>query len=143
MNNFSAFIRFQRKKQGFTQEELAAKAGVGIRFIRELEHGKETIQLNKVEQVLNLFGYQLTATKQRIDAYNIYWNYLNKGVKITLTNKMIKYGIIINEIIDKKENKIGAWQFVPNNNVIQYQKKPDTKLTETIIHTDIFAIENQ
>lgn len=143
MNNFSAFIRFQRKKHGFTQEELAAKAGVGIRFIRELEHGKETIQLNKVEQVLNLFGFQLTATKQRIDAYHVYWNYLNKGVKITLTNKMIKYGILINEIIDKKENKIGAWQFVPNNNVIQYQKKPDAKLTETIIHTDIFAIENQ
>ena len=90
-----------------------------------------------------MFGFQLTPNKQRIDAYDIYWNYLNKGVKITLTNKMIKYGIIINEIIDKKENKIVAWQFVPNHNAIQYQKKTDDKLTETITHADIIAIENQ
>lgn len=143
MNNFSTFIRFQRKKLGITQEELAVKAGVGIRFIRELEQGKETLQLNKVEQVLNLFGFQLTPNKQRIDAYDIYWNCLNKGVKITLSNKMIKYGIIINEIIDKRENKIVAWQFVPNHNAIQYQKKTDDKLTETITHADIIAIENQ
>ena len=143
MNNFSAFIRFQRKKLGITQEELAAKAGVGVRFIRELEQGKPTLQLNKVEQVLGLFGFQLSPSRQRIDAYDIFWNYFNKGVKITLANKLIKYGIIIEEIIDKKENKIIAWKFVPNNNAIQYQQKPDDKLTELIIHADIIAIENQ
>ena len=143
MNNISAFIRFQRRKLGITQEELAVKAGVGIRFIRELEHGKATLQLDKVDQVLNLFGFQLTPNKQQIDAYDIFWNYFNKGVKITLANKVIKYGIIINEIIDKKENKIFAWKFVPNNNAIQYQQKPDDKLIETINHADIVAIENQ
>lgn len=143
MNNFSAFIRFQRKKLGITQEELAAKAGVGVRFIRELEQGKPTLQLNKVEQVLSLFGFQLSPSKQRMDAYDIFWNYFNKGVKITLANKLIKYGIILEEIIDKKENKITAWKFVPNNNAIQYQQKTDDKLTEIIIHADIIAIENQ
>jgi y4mF family transcriptional regulator len=143
MNNFSAFIRFQRKKLGITQEELAAKAGVGIRFIRELEQGKPTLQLDKVEQVLGLFGFQLSPSKQRMDAYDIFWNYFNKGVKITLANKLIKYGILTEEIIDKKENKIIAWKFVPNNNAIQYQQKPDDKLTEIIIHADIIAIENQ
>lgn len=143
MNNLSAFIRFQRRKLGITQEELAVKAGVGIRFIRELEHGKATLQLDKVDQVLRLFGFQLTPNKQQIDAYDIFWNYFNKGVKITLANKVIKYGIIINEIIDKKENKIFAWKFVPNNNAIRYQQKPDDKLTETINHADIVAIENQ
>ncbi|NVO10780.1 MAG: helix-turn-helix transcriptional regulator [Bacteroidales bacterium] len=143
MNNLSAFVRFQRKKLGITQEELAAKAGVGIRFIRELEQGKATLQLDKVDQVLHLFGFQLTPNKLQIDAYDIFWNYFNKGVKITLANKLIKYGIIINEIIDKKENKIYAWKFVPNNNAIQYQQKPDDKLTETINHADIVAIENQ
>lgn len=143
MNNLSAFIKFQRMKLRITQEELATKAGVGIRFIRELEQGKETLQLDKVEQVLNLFGFQLTPNKQRIDAYDIYWNYFNKGVKITLSNKIIKYGIIIKEIIDKKENKIGAWQFVPNNNAIQYHKKPDDNLTEILTHSDIIAIEYQ
>jgi y4mF family transcriptional regulator len=143
MNNISSFIKFQRKKLGITQEELASKAGVGVRFIRDLEQGKETLQLNKVEQVLHLFGFRLTPNKQRIDAYDIFWNYFNKGVKITLANKMTKYGIIIKEIIDKKENKIFAWKFVPNNNAIQYQQKPDDLLTETINHSDIIAIENQ
>lgn len=143
MNNFSAFVRFQRKKLGITQEELAAKAGVGVRFIRELEQGKPTLQLNKVEQVLGMFGFQLSPARPRMDAYNIYWNYLNKGVKITLNNKLIKYGVILEEIIDKKENKIIAWKFVPNNNAIQYQQKPDDKLTEMIVHSDILALENQ
>lgn len=143
MNNLSSFIRFQRKKLGITQEELATKAGVGIRFIRELEQGKASLQLDKAEQVLHLFGFQLTPSKQRLNPYDIFWNYLNIGVKITLLNRVIKYGIIIEEIIDKKENKIVAWKFVPNNNAIQYQRKPDDKLTEIINHSDIFLIENQ
>ena len=143
MNNISSFIRFQRKKLGITQEELAAKAGVGIRFIRELEQGKTSVQLDKVEQVLHLFGFQLTPNKQRLDPYDLFWNYLHKGVKITLFNKAIKYGIIVEEIIDKKENKIVAWKFIPNNNAIQYQRKRDDKLTEIITHSDIFLIENQ
>jgi y4mF family transcriptional regulator len=143
MNGISSFIRFQRKKIGITQEELATKAGVGIRFIRELEQGKPSLQLDKVQQVLHLFGFQLTPNKQHLDPYDIYWNYLNKGVKITLFNRVIKYGIIINEIIDKKESKIVAWKFVPNNYAIQYQRKRDDKLTEIITHSDIFLIENQ
>lgn len=143
MNNLSAFIKYQRKKLGLTQEELAIKAGVGIRFIREMEQGKKTLQLDKIEQVLNLFGFRLTPEKQQIDPYDIFWNYFNKAVKITLTNKMIKYGILINEIIDKKENKITSWKFVPNNNAIKYQQNPDDKLTEIILHKEIQKIENQ
>jgi hypothetical protein len=128
---------------GLTQKELAAKAGVGIRFIREIEQGKETLQLDKVNQVLDLFGFSLTATKQQVDAYDIYWNYFNKAIKITLTNKVVKYGIIIKDIIDKKENKISAWIFVPNNNAIKYQQKQDEKLTEIILNSDIQKIEEQ
>lgn len=143
MNNLSAFIKYQRKKLGLTQEELAARAGVGIRFIREIEQGKETLQLDKVGQVLSLFGFQLTPEKQHIDPYQIFWNYFNKAVKITLINKVIKYGIIIKEIIDKKENKITAWQFVPNNNAQIYQQNPQDGLTEIISHEDIQNIENQ
>lgn len=143
MSNLSAFLKYQRKKLGLTQEELATKAGVGIRFIREMEQGKATLQLDKVEQVLNLFGFQLTTGKQQIDAYDIFWNYFKKVVKITLVNKVIKYGIIIKEIIDKKENKIIAWQFVSNNNAIKYQQHPDENLTETILHGNIQKIEDQ
>ena len=143
MNNLSSFIRYQRKKQKLTQEELAAKAGVGIRFIRELEQGKETLQLDKVNQVLTLFGFNLSPVKQQLDAYDIFWNYLNKAVKITLTNRILKNGIIIKEITDTKENKISAWQFVSNNNAIKYQQKPNDNLTEIILHNDIQTIEEQ
>lgn len=143
MNNLSAFIKYQRKKLGITQEELATKAGVGIRFIREMEQGKETLQLDKIEQVLNLFGFRLTPEKQQIDPYDIFWNYFNKAVKITLTNKIIKYGILIKEIIDKKENKITSWKFVPNTNALKYQQNPEDKLTEIILHEEIQKIENQ
>jgi len=143
MNNLSAFIKYQRKQLGLTQEELALKAGVGIRFIRELEQGKKTVQLDKVAQVLDLFGFQLTAEKQQIDAYDIYWNYLNKAVKITLFNKVIKYGILLKEIIDKKENKICSWKFVSNTNTIKYQQNSDDELIEIILQDDIQKIENQ
>ena len=42
----------------YVQPELAEKAGVGLRFLRELEQGKETLRLDKVNQVLQLFGYE-------------------------------------------------------------------------------------
>jgi y4mF family transcriptional regulator len=141
MSNLSSFIKYHRKKLKLTQEELAAKAGVGIRFIRELEQGKETMQLDKVNQVLALFGFDLSPTKQQIDPYNLFWNYSNKAVKIALRNKIVKYGMIIKEIIDKEENKISAWQFVSNNSAIKYQQKQDDKLTEIIFHNDIQTIE--
>ena len=54
----SEFVKKKRKETGLTQKELADKAGVGLRFIRELESAKPTLQMNKVNQVLMLFGYE-------------------------------------------------------------------------------------
>jgi y4mF family transcriptional regulator len=48
-----------RKAAGLTQVELAERAGVGLRFLRELEQGKPTVRLDKVNQVLALFGCEL------------------------------------------------------------------------------------
>lgn len=59
----SDFIKEKRNTAGLTQPELAAKAGVGLRFIRDLEQGKETIRLDKVNQVLQLFGHQVGAVQ--------------------------------------------------------------------------------
>ena len=59
----SEFIKEKRTAVKLTQPELAEKAGVGLRFIRELEQGKETVRLDKVNQVLKLFGYQAGAVK--------------------------------------------------------------------------------
>lgn len=55
----SQFVKRKRKENGLTQEELSFKAGVGLRFIRELEADKPSLQMNKVNQVLQLFGYFL------------------------------------------------------------------------------------
>ncbi len=53
------FVKQKRSLVKLTQPELAEKAGVGLRFIRDLEQGKETLRLDKVNQVLQLFGYQV------------------------------------------------------------------------------------
>lgn len=53
------FVRLRRKEAGLTQAELAAKAGVGLRFIRELEQGKESLRTDTVNKVLVLFGKRL------------------------------------------------------------------------------------
>lgn len=62
-NPISIFVKERRKKLKLTQMELAEKAGVGLRFIRELEQGKDSLQLNKVNQVLFLFGYEVGPVK--------------------------------------------------------------------------------
>lgn len=53
------FLKEKRKQAKLTQPELAQKAGVGLRFIRELEQGKTSLRLDKVNQVLKLFGHEL------------------------------------------------------------------------------------
>lgn len=53
------FVKEKRKQAGLTQQELSLKAGVGLRFIRELEQGKESYRLDKLNQVLILFGYEM------------------------------------------------------------------------------------
>jgi y4mF family transcriptional regulator len=53
------FVKARRNLVKLTQPELASKAGVGLRFIRELEQGKASLRLDKVNQVLKLFGYEL------------------------------------------------------------------------------------
>ena len=53
------FVRQKRKSLRMTQKEMSEKSGVGIRFIRELERGKETLKMDKVNQVLDLFGFEL------------------------------------------------------------------------------------
>jgi y4mF family transcriptional regulator len=55
---FSLFLKEKRRELKITQTELAQRAGVGLRFIRDVEQGKKTIRLDTVNQVLALFGSQ-------------------------------------------------------------------------------------
>ncbi len=59
MMTLSEFLKDKRKKLNLTQEQLAHKAGVGLRFIRDIEQGKTTLRMDKVNQVLRLFGQEL------------------------------------------------------------------------------------
>ena len=52
----SKYVKAMRKKYNLTQVELSEKSGVGLRLVRELEQGKQTLRLDKVNQILNLFG---------------------------------------------------------------------------------------
>lgn len=59
----SEHVKAKRKEFGLTQMELSERAGVGLRFVRELERGKSTVQLDKVNMVLKLFGEELQPAK--------------------------------------------------------------------------------
>ena len=56
MNTIAEFIKQKRKEMGLTQEEFALRSGLGLRFVRELEQGKETVRMDKVNQALSMFG---------------------------------------------------------------------------------------
>jgi len=62
--NLGEFVKERRKLVKLTQPELALKAGVGLRFLRELEQGKQTLRMDKVNKVLQLFGYEVGPVPQ-------------------------------------------------------------------------------
>ncbi|NLD27610.1 MAG: helix-turn-helix transcriptional regulator [Myxococcales bacterium] len=57
--NLKSFLKKQRKVMNLTQEELALKAGVGLCFVRSMEQGKKSLRMDKVNQVLSLFGCEM------------------------------------------------------------------------------------
>jgi y4mF family transcriptional regulator len=61
--NIAKTVKAHRKLKRLSQVEFAIKCGVGLRFIRELEQGKKTLRLDKVNQVLNYLGYEAGAVK--------------------------------------------------------------------------------
>lgn len=64
MKDLVTFVKTRRKQLGLTQKEMAGKAGVGLRFVRDLEQGKESLRMDKVNQVLALFGHVLVPVER-------------------------------------------------------------------------------
>jgi len=58
MNAIGQYVKEQRRLLGLTQEEFAMRSGLGLRFVRELEQGKETVRMDKVNQALAMFGME-------------------------------------------------------------------------------------
>ena len=58
MNKIAEFIKTNRKEAGLSQEEFAIRSGLGLRFVRELEQGKETVRMDKVNEALAMFGME-------------------------------------------------------------------------------------
>lgn len=58
MNKIAKFIKENRRAAGLTQEEFAIRSGLGLRFIRELEQGKETVRMDKVNVTLSMFDME-------------------------------------------------------------------------------------
>ena len=64
MNPIAEFVKQNRKAAGLTQEEFAMRSGLGLRFIRDLEQGKETVRLDKVNVALAMFNAEVVAGKK-------------------------------------------------------------------------------
>jgi y4mF family transcriptional regulator len=64
------FVKAKRKALGLTQHDLADRAGLGLRFIRDLEQGKQSLRLDKVNQVLALFGNKMAPAPYRPEVDN-------------------------------------------------------------------------
>ncbi len=67
MNNLNEQIKQLRKKTGLTQVEFSKRSGVGLRFLRELEQGKATVRLDKVNKVLEFLGYHLELKRMNLN----------------------------------------------------------------------------
>lgn len=65
----SKHVKLKRKQNKLTQPELALKAGVGLRFIRDLEQGKTSLRMDKVNDVLRLFGETLGPVSMNRDQW--------------------------------------------------------------------------
>ena len=64
MNPIGEYVKRRSREAGLTQEEFALRSGLGLRFVRELEQGKETVRMDKVNQALSMFGMEAVPGKK-------------------------------------------------------------------------------
>ena len=64
MNPIAEFVKKNRKAAGLTQKEFAIRSCLGLRFVRELEQGKETVRMDKVNVALGMFGMEAAPARK-------------------------------------------------------------------------------
>ena len=67
MNPIAEFVKENRKAAGLTQEQFALRSGLGLRFVRELEQGKETVRMDKVMLPLQCSTHRLLPERRKIN----------------------------------------------------------------------------
>jgi len=69
-NKIAIFIKEKRREAKLTQKEFALRSGLGLRFVRELEQGKETLRMDKVNRALSMFGMEAVPGKVPPEDYD-------------------------------------------------------------------------
>ena len=67
MNKIAEFVKRKRKEAGLTQEEFSVRSGLGLRFVRDLEQGKETVRMDKVNTALAMFDMEAVPGRKETD----------------------------------------------------------------------------
>ena len=67
MNKIAEFVKRKRKEAGLTQEEFSVRSGLGLRFVRDLEQGKETVRRDKVNTALAMFDMEAVPGRREND----------------------------------------------------------------------------
>ena len=67
MNKIAEFAKRKRKEAGLTQEEFSVRSGLGLRFVRDLEQGKETVRMDKVNTALAMFDMEAVPGRREND----------------------------------------------------------------------------
>ena len=67
MNKIAEFVKRKRKEAGLTQEEFSVRSGLGLRFVRDLEQGKETVRMDKVNTALAMFDMEAVPGRKEND----------------------------------------------------------------------------
>ena len=67
MNKIAEFVKRKRKEAGLTQEEFSLPSGLGLRFVRDLEQGKETVRMDKVNTALAMFDMEAVPGRREND----------------------------------------------------------------------------
>ncbi len=135
-DHISSFLKYKRSGLGLKLEELAKKAGVGIRFLRELEQGKESLKMDKVNQVLRFFGYCTSLVPENMPSpYSILLNGMQKKIKIYLGKTRWISGILVG--FQTKNGQVLRWKMVADEHLKEYKRTNHPSLVQIVEHVDI------